>query len=131
MNLDQRVDLIWAEAYAGCDPAIIEANPRAYSREWVKVGYMAGLLAGQKILTEVVTHKERDQRAIDREMGFAQGIAKAAFIASHCPLNLAPIPLENEASLMAAVLAAREIIVAAIAEAQLHSKEQDGKPAVP
>ncbi len=87
MNLEDKIELKWRETYDGCDPAV-EGNPRVYSLGWFRAGFVAGLEDARMIATQVLNLDH--ERAQDQmfTMGHAQGVAFAAFAASHCSLDV-------------------------------------------
>ena len=86
LTIDEHIRAVFDTAYDGCDIAVLEANPRAYGLEWVRVGFFAGMSVGQKMGIESAEIAMRT--AVDQAFKYGQASAftQAAFIASHCEI---------------------------------------------
>ena len=109
MNLDDHVQMKFASTF---NEAINAVKPLALFR----AGYQVGLNDGLTIKAQVEYDRVTMQQQSDRDIGHAQGLAHAAFIASHCVLLG---DSENEAAL-------RDAIVRAIEQAQVEPAEAKG-----
>ena len=79
MNLDDHVQMKFAETFGDF------ANETKPLVIW-RGGYAVGFTDGFMIKENVEAERARAQQRSDRDIGHNQGLAHAAFVASHCTL---------------------------------------------